>query len=304
MRRILLASILLAVPVLLAGQEIRIEAFKSITDVPARVVYDFDGHPCAVLRMETDLAGWCFDAGLSGIVDISMEDGHVDVYLSASARTITVAREGCKPLREWTFPEPLKAGRTYWMQLEHGYSVRGRTQQSAPYYAKPAPVAPAPPVVKPVQSYTPPPYTQASSSGLDDNEFCRSFLTLQLGFDFEEVCSASLRYTRINDRIGPYFGLGVNYDGGGMFLCGAAFRLTDETRTGLDLQYYLGLGLGEPVIIDTGIRFAFKSDLALSQWDFGFGVQVCGEGILPTVELGFFIWGIPVLLGIGVAMGG
>ena len=71
-----------------------------------------------------------------------------------------------------------------------------------------------------------------------------------------------------------------------------------------DGNYYLGLGLGEPVIIDTGIRFAFKSDLALSQWDFGFGVQVCGEGILPTVELGFFIWGIPVLLGIGVAMGG
>ncbi len=288
MRRILLASILLAVPVLLAGQEIRIEAFKSITDVPARVVYDFDGHPCAVLRMETDLAGWCFDAGLSGIVDVCAEEGHVDVYLSADARTITVAREGCKPLREWAFPEPLKAGRTYWMRLEQGYSVRGRTQQSEPYYAKPAP---APPVVKPVQR-------------LDDNEFCRSFLTLQLGFDFEEVCSASLRYTRINDRIGPYFGLGVNYDGGGMFLCGAAFRLTDETRTGLDLQYYLGVGIGSPLTIDTGIRFAFRSDLSLSSWDFGFGVQFCGDGILPTVELGFLIWGIPVLLGLRMVLGG
>ncbi len=288
MRRILLASILLAVPVLLAGQEIRIEAFKSITDVPARVVYDFDGHPCAVLRMETDLAGWCFDAGLSGIVDVCAEEGHVDVYLSADARTITVAREGCKPLREWAFPEPLKAGRTYWMRLEQGYSVRGRTQQSEPYYAKPAP---APPVVKPVQR-------------LDDNEFCRSFLTLQLGFDFEEVCSASLRYTRINDRIGPYFGLGVNYDGGGMFLCGAAFRLTDESRTGLDLQYYLGVGIGSPLTIDTGIRFAFRSDLSLSSWDFGFGVQVCGDGILPTVELGFLIWGIPVLLGLRMVLGG
>jgi hypothetical protein len=288
MRRILLASILLAVPVLLAGQEIRIEAFKSITDVPARVVYDFDGHPCAVLRMETDLAGWCFDAGLSGIVDVCAEEGHVDVYLSADARTITVAREGCKPLREWAFPEPLKAGRTYWMRLEQGYSVRGRTQQSEPYYAKPAP---APPVVKPVQR-------------LDDNEFCRSFLTLQLGFDFEEVCSASLRYTRINDRIGPYFGLGVNYDGGGMFLCGAAFRLTDESRTGLDLQYYLGVGIGSPLTIDTGIRFAFRSDLSLSSWDFGFGVQFCGDGILPTVELGFLIWGIPVLLGLRMVLGG
>lgn len=304
MKRILVASILLAAPVLLSGQEIRIEGFKSVTDGPARVVYDFDGRPCAVLRMETDRAGWSFDAGLSGIVDVCAEEGHVDVYLSADARTITVAREGCKPLREWAFPEPLKAGRTYWMRLEHGYSVRGRTQQSEPYYAKPAPAAPAPPVVKPVQSYTPAPYTPASLSGIDDSEFCTSFLTLQLGFDFEEVCSASLRYTRINDRIGPYFGLGVNFDGGAMFLCGAAFRLTDESRTGLDLHYYLGLGLGEPVIIDTGIRFAFKSDLALSQWDFGLGVQVCGEGILPTVELGFLIWGIPVLLGIGVAMGG
>ncbi len=279
MRRILLASILLAVPVLLAGQEIRIEAFKSITDVPARVVYDFDGHPCAVLRMETDLAGWCFDAGLSGIVDVCAEEGHVDVYLSADARTITVAREGCKPLREWAFPEPLKAGRTYWMRLELGYPA-------------------------PVRSYTPAPYTQTSSSGLDDNEFCRSFLTLQLGFDFEEVCSASLRYTRINDRIGPYFGLGVNYDGGGMFLCGAAFRLTDESRTGLDLQYYLGVGIGSPLTIDTGIRFAFRSDLSLSSWDFGFGVQFCGDGILPTVELGFLIWGIPVLLGLRMVLGG
>lgn len=300
MRRILLASILLAVPVLLAGQEIRIEAFKSIMDVPARVEYDFDGHPCAVLRLETTLTGWSFDAGLAGIVDVMVGKDAVEVYVPASAQSLTVAREGCRPLREWAFPEPLKAGRTYSMRLELGYQTRVRTQQSVSY----TPPAPTAPTVKPVQSYTPAPYSPPSPGGFDDDSFCRSFLTLQLGFDFEEVCSASLRYTRINDRIGPYFGLGVNYDGGGMFLCGAAFRLTDETRTGLDLQYYLGLGLGEPVIIDTGIRFAFKSDLALSQWDFGFGVQVCGEGILPTVELGFFIWGIPVLLGIGVAMGG
>ena len=297
MKRILAASILLATPILLSGQEIRIAAFKSITDVPARVVNDFDGHPCAVLRLETALSGWSFDAGLAGIVDVVVGKDAVEVYVPASARSITVARDGCLPLREWAFPEPLKAGRTYCMRLGLEYR-RSEPPRQAVTYTKP--VEP----VRPAQTYTPAPYSPPSSAASGVYGFCTSFLTLSLGFDLEEICSASLKYTHINNRVGPYVGLGLNFDGGGMLLGGAAFRLTDESRTGLDLQYYLGVGIGSPLTIDTGIRFAFRSDLSLSSWDFGFGVQFCGDGILPTVELGFLIWGIPVLLGLGLALGG
>ena len=237
----------------------------------------------------TSEEGWTFEAGVLGVMDVRRSDYTVAVYLPAVARSLAISHPVHSRM-EWAIPEALEEGAAYSAVL------KGEERR------RPAP-APTPAPSFRVEEKSP--FHFPDLADIDNGEgFCTSFLTLSLGFDFDELCSASLKYTYINERIGPYFGFGVNYDGGGMFLCGAAFRLTDEYKTGLDLQYYLGLGLGEPVTIDTGVRFAFRSSVSLSQWDIGVGVQLCCGELLPTVELGFFIWGVPVLLGLGLVLGG
>ena len=315
MKRILILIPFLSLTFGLSAQEVRISDFKEAVSAEAGVMYDFDGHPCAILRMETDLSGWSFDAGLSGIVDVVPGKDRVDVYLSASARMVTVAREGARPLREWSFPERLGEGRIYSMRLEvktppatrHNppatrpirqdavstYPVSGYRQMQSPARA-----------VAPVYSADPLPMFDTDQP----RGFCRNFYDLYAGLvqyndsEYVDELFVGLRYTRLKERMGPYFSAALSTDGCGAFFAGAALRAFSEERSDTDLQFYGGVGLvyGCALAGEAGLRFAGKSTSKTSHWDFGVGCQFWQGAVVPTVEVGLCIWGIPLVVCIGL----
>ena len=302
--------LLLALHCLGSAAQVRIADFRqsysdgAASDVRTSVA-DPTGQPCAVLKMETSQSGWTFDAGLAGIMDTRYEKGCIWLYVPASARKITVAHQEYGVLRDWIIPASLESGRTYTMRLLH---ERRRTASSAPA-PKPEPVR-VPryevPTVRPAPSFPDKPDKSLKSPSLFDSggtkHFCSSFVDLNLGFDEDEACTTVLRYTSLKNRVGWYAGIGIDYNAGGMFVGGAAFRLTDEYRTFLDIQLYAGAGIGEIGMLEAGVRFAFKSETGISSWDFGMGVQLCDGVVMPTLELGLCIWGVPLLCALCIGL--
>ena len=64
-----------------------------------------------------------------------------------------------------------------------------------------------------------------------------------------------------------------------------------------------GLIDGRHVGAEAGFRFGWKGSRRLSGLDFGVGCQVFRDGFVPTVEVGLYIWGVPVLCGLCLVMG-
>lgn len=270
MRKILTYVFLLSAATA-GAQTIRISGFAPAPD-DARAyesLYDTDGEPWSVLWMETGESGWAFEAGLDGIMDVQYGKGCIYVYVPAGTRRITVSREGCTPLRDWALPLSLEPGRTYRMRLECVPAEKARS---------------------------------AAESG---KTFSRHFADAWIGpvtgkGGFTGETFAGLRYSYIQYRVGPYIAAGLSTDGGNSFWVGGAFRFTRPERSDLDFQAYGGVGLvyGNRVGGEAGIRFGWKSRRKLSGLDFGVGCQVFRGGVAPTVEVGLYIWGVPVVCGL------
>lgn len=284
--------IILLLRCITVAAQIRISDFtQSFSDGAAAdlrtAVADPDGQLCAALKLETKQTGWTFDAGFDGIMDAKYGDGIILLYVPASARKLTVAHSRYGVLRDWGFPVSLEPGRTYTMKLSYE-----RPRQKSP--AQHPVIVPAPTAPTRIQS-----------------SFCSHFVDFYAGFDcsrsyddyyaFDDEAWFGFSYTWIGNRVGPYMSLALNTDGGFSVLGGAVFRLTDPRTASLDWQLYGGAGLIDRNIgLDIGTRFAWRSSRSLSRWDFGFGCQFSKETVMPTVSVGFYIWGIPVLVGIGL----
>ena len=114
-------------------------------------------------------------------------------------------------------------------------------------------------------------------------------------------CRIGVSYTWIGNRVGLYLSASTDFDGGFSVFGGAAVRLTNPKTAFLDWQVYGGAGLMDGMFgFDVGTRFGWRSSHSLSHWDFGFGCQFSKGFIMPTVSVGLYIWGIPVLVGIGL----
>ena len=316
--------ILLLLQSLSATAQIRISDFKQLySDGSAAeagaALSDPDGRLCAVLKLETRQSGWTFDAGLAGIVDTRYEEGIIWLYVPASARKLTVSHKEYGVLREWSFPERLGEGRTYSMRLEvktapaprhstpaprmesvSNYPVSGYRQMQSPARA-----------VAPVYSADPLPSFDTDQP----HGFCRNFFDLYAGLvqyndsEYVDEVFVGLRYTRLKERVGPYFSAALSIDGCGAFFAGAALRAFSEERSDTDLQLYGGVGLvyGCALAGEAGLRFAGKSTSKTSHWDFGIGCQFWQGAVVPTVEVGLYVWGIPLLICLGLgacALGG
>ena len=284
--------ILLLLQSFTVAAQIRISDFRqSLTDGAASDVRtsitDPDGRLCAVLKLETKQTGWTFDTGFAGIMDTRYEDGVIWLYVPASARKLTVAHEEYGTLREWNFPVSLEPGRTYTMKLTNERP-------------RPAP-------------------SDSDWTGLYPpdrvgKEFCNHFADFYLGFgcsrDYSDYYETNgdvwcgLNYTWIGNRIGPYMSLGTNFDECCSVFGGVAYRITDPYTATLDWQVYGGLGLMDGRIgLDIGTRFAWRSSYVLSHWDFGFGCQFSHGTVMPTLNVGLYIWGIPTLICLGLVAG-
>ena len=285
MRRLLLLISLLT-SIAGSAQTVRISGFTpSSTDASAALVYDANGELCATLKLETKETGWTFEAGLAGIIDIEYRKDVIYVYVPATARKLSVSHPQYPALRDWTIPRTLEPGRTYSMKLE---------------VAKPKPVK-----MTPVKQFNAPRLRSVS-----DKEFTRHFADAYLGFCIGEYCSEEYfigaRYTYLQKKVGPYIALAFNTaDEGGAVFAGAAYRFLDENASDLDLQAYGGIGLiyGQSLGAEVGVRFGWKGDSKVSHWDFGVGCQFMQGCIVPTIEVGLYIWGIPVACGLCLCLG-
>lgn len=269
--------------------QIRITEFQRLAGDPAAVdpetlCRDREGDLCAVLKLETPLSGWTFETGLAGIMDVRYERGAIYLYVPCSVRKLTVAHVEYGVLRDWEIPESLTGGCTYAMKL---------------YYTRPASAVKS--------SVRPVPVRMISSK---ENSFCEHFIDLYTGLVHEKYDAGygasdqyilGFSYTWIGARIGPYLSVGTDFDGTCTVAAGAAFRATRPETSSLDWQLYAGIGLldGCPGI-DAGMRLAWRSASSVSKADFGVGVQVFPDAVVPTVSVGLYIWGIPLMVGIGL----
>lgn len=307
MKRFLILLALLRVLSLPA--QIRISDFAlSTTDGTGQDVrtacFDPDGNPCALLKLGTDLSGWTFDAGIAGILDARYEKGAIWLFVPKSARSLSVSHPQYGVLRDWTFPESLEAGRTYTMKLDFqmpGKTPEGRTVRKV---QRPAPGTVLPSGQRPGTE----PVIVARS--LPRTSFCEHFIDLyagcalmqgETGFETTDQYRFGISYTWIGHRVGPYVSAATDFDGAFSILTGAAFRLTDPRTSSLDWQLYAGTGLIDGKAgLDAGLRFAWRSSSSVSKADIGVGCQFYSDTIIPTVSVGLYIWGIPVVLGIGL----
>ena len=300
-KNILAALLLCAGSILAAAQEIRITGFAEGPypgpgpASPPAFRYDADGEPCTVLRMETEQTGWTFDAGLDGVVDISCGDGEVILWLPAGARSITVAHPSYGTLRSWRIPVSLSPGHTYSMKLGvfHPKPASVPVRQAAPVRTVPA--------LQPAQAVIPSPQTGPKVP-------CNHFIDVFAGSvledgEFADCHFFGLRYTYIGKRLGPYVSAAFSGDEDFSFSGGLSIRLGNGTGDP-DWQLYGGAGVIDNCALlgEAGVRVGWLSDHKVSRWDFGVGCQVWEGGVMPTVEVGLCIWGIPVCFCLGLAL--
>ena len=306
--RITCLAILFLTSLPLGAQTIRAVGFQKISpsgmapDVRA-AVYDPDGRPCAVLRLQTEMTGLTFEAGLAGIMDVRYEKGMVWLYVPASARTLSVAHPEYGVLRAWPFPESLEPGGCYAMKLERG---RRPAPPEKTYAAKRPAASPSSATTnqaarRPAAQEAKPAVKKAPK----EPKFASHFIDLYGGVQLygnsgdaglEDVW-VGLNYTWMGKRVGPYVSVGGSANGEWEILGGAAVRLTDPGRTALDLHLYGGLGYVESGLgFDLGTRFAWRGTCSVSKWDFAVGCQYHDRRFTPTISIGSYIWGIPVCL--------
>lgn len=292
-----LTILTLLISAVAGAQSIRISDFKaSIADATAPdAVLDADGAPCAIFRIETIESGWTFEAGLTGITDVIYGKDVIYLYLPAGARILSVAHPNATPLRNWDIPQRLQPGRTYSMKLGIGDP-------------RPVPVEKPRLVVKQRVVQTPPPLRIKHQA--NEKDFCWHFTDAYMGFvsnreGFSDECFLGIRYTYLQYNVGPYISAAFSTDETSAFFTGAAYRFTRAESCDLDIQAYGGIGLvyGGQLAGEAGIRFGWKSTHKLSGLDFGVGCQFWNGAIVPTVEVGLYIWGIPVVCGLCLAIG-
>lgn len=282
---------------------------------------DVNGDLCAVVRVLTEQDGWTFDAGLAGIVDTRYEKGAVCLYIPASAKTLSFSHYKYGVLRGWTIPESLAPGASYELRLKYSPKPLSRPVTTkapviAPKITESKPVSTSPkhssglaaPSVPVGNPYTSPsaPVKVLPGGKTAGRSYCKHFIDGYFGACFSGGyyydTYIGLRYSYMGFKVGPYASLALSFDGEFNAIAGVGVHLLPEERSNFDLQAYAGLGIAEGCLLagELGLRFAWKTDYDVSHWDFGFGAQVWSGCIMPTVNVGLYLWGIPVSVGIGL----
>ena len=325
MKRILtILAILLSVGA--SAQRIRVSDFRQLPGDQTAVsatsrVKDVNGNPCALIKISTAEKGWTFEAGLAGVMDTRYEQNSVLLYIPSDARELSISHADFGALRGWAIPVSLEGGSTYSMKLTVAapasspapkpVQVRtaapsyqsSRMSQSAVRTPKPALTGhyTAVPVARPRVSPMP-----ATPTAVSEKNFCSHFLDAYGGLSLccgeTDDVYVGLRYTYISGRAGAYASAALNTYDELSGTTGLAIRLLPEEQSSFDWHLYGGVGFFEEEFIggEIGTRFAWKSRHAMSPCDFELGCQFWEGSIMPTVGVGFYIWGIPVAVCFGI----
>lgn len=105
------------------AQELSVKSFvKDEMDLTANqketIVLDQNGEKCALIRIETTLAGFSFDVGSLGVQKVVQKTGEVWVYVPHGVRRI-VLRHKLYGTVEYNFPISIEKAKTYKMNLHY-----------------------------------------------------------------------------------------------------------------------------------------------------------------------------------------
>ena len=106
----------------LSAQNISVKSFRLLeTDLTANTAgtmkRDQNNEVSALIKVVTTETGFAFDGGMLGIVGTEQRTGEIWVYVPQKSRKITLSHQKLGVLRDYYYPVPVEAGRTYEMVL-------------------------------------------------------------------------------------------------------------------------------------------------------------------------------------------
>ena len=109
----------------LSAQNISVKSFRLLeTDLTANTAgtlkKDQNNETAALIKVVTTETGFVFDGGMLGIVGTTQRAGEIWVYVPPKSRKITISHPQLGLLRDYFYPIPIEAGRTYEMVLATG----------------------------------------------------------------------------------------------------------------------------------------------------------------------------------------
>ena len=119
----------------LSAQNISVKSFRLLeTDLTANTAgtlkKDQNNETAALIKVVTTETDFVFDGGMLGIVGTTQRAGEIWVYVPPKSRKITISHPQLGVLRDYFYPIPIEAGRTYEMVLATG-RVTTVVQESA-----------------------------------------------------------------------------------------------------------------------------------------------------------------------------
>jgi hypothetical protein len=106
------------------AQYMSVKSFQLLgNDLSALVDYpkiDQNGHKAALIKVVTTQTGFEFDGGQLGIVAVEQKTAEVWVYVPYKAKNLTIKHPRLGLIRNYAYPIPIEAGRTYELELVSG----------------------------------------------------------------------------------------------------------------------------------------------------------------------------------------
>ncbi|HHJ11512.1 MAG TPA: PEGA domain-containing protein, partial [Bacteroidetes bacterium] len=134
-RHIFFTTALLLISAGVLSQSISVASFRVLpNDQTARVTYpvtDQNGEKCALLKVVTGQQGFAWEAGTLGITKVEKKTGEYWIYIPHGSKKITIKHDRLGVLRDYIYPEAIKAATVYEMILTTG-TVKTIIEQSAP----------------------------------------------------------------------------------------------------------------------------------------------------------------------------
>ena len=101
----------------LAVQSFRMDETDLTANTAGTTVIDQNGNKCALIKVETTLKGFTFDAGTLGVVKTENHVGEVWVYVPEGVKRLSIFHEDYMPIRDYDLGMMLRRARTYVLRL-------------------------------------------------------------------------------------------------------------------------------------------------------------------------------------------
>ncbi|MBQ0057644.1 MAG: SUMF1/EgtB/PvdO family nonheme iron enzyme [Bacteroidales bacterium] len=124
MLRSLILSLLLllstALHAQIAVESFELDEFDLTANRPATQVFDLDGNPCALIKVETTLKGLTFDTGMLAIMKSDYRVGEIWLYVPRGVRYISIFHPDLGVLRKHDLGMSVQKAKTYILKLRAG----------------------------------------------------------------------------------------------------------------------------------------------------------------------------------------